>query len=162
MKNTNAKPLTPAQKKLLGFTLAYKGYVRTGASQTDESFEDWRHRQAREATQVIDPKTGEIVDVGCTISTAHRSDFDTLFLHFKKLAGEAKLEDAAENANECRQLAHAIAVLQRELALTNEYVGAIIQRITGGAKTWTKPEHGRAVRDALRYHRDRQGRKEAA
>lgn len=152
------KPLSPAQKKLLGFTLGYKGYVRTGASQTDESFEDWRHRQAREATQLMDPQTREIIEPGVTISTATRGDFDALFLHFKKLAGEAKLEDAADDANECRQLAHSIAVLQRELGMTDAYLTAIIKKIAG-EKTWTQVEHGRAVRDALRYHRDRQQKK---
>lgn len=149
------RPLTPKQRKLIAVTLGLKAYRRLG---TDEPFDDWRRREAREATQRRHPATGEITDPGVTISEAMQMHFDALFLHFKTLAGEASLEDAAPDAQELRQLTQSIGTLQRELGISDAYLGGIIKNITGGARTWSTPEHGRAVRNALRYHRHRQAR----
>ena len=148
----NARPLSPKQRTYLT-QLALRGWKRTGAS-AEEKFDDWRRRNAMKATELKN-EAGEIVQ-GVTISTALKSDFDSLHLHFKTLAGEASLDDAADHANELRQLHHSISKLQRSLGLTDAYLAGIVKNITRGAYHWTTPQQGRAVLNALRYHAQRQ------
>lgn len=136
------KLLTAKQRTYLA-TLAREGWKRTGAGD-DESFDDWRHRQCADCLN----------DTSASLSTATAAQFDALLLHFKILAGKATLEDTAENANELRQLAHAIFITAKEAGVTEGYVAGICKRMFHRS-TWSGAEEGRKVLNALRYHRDR-------
>lgn len=149
-KTQRLKPLTPAQRKLLGFTLARKAWERLGI---DESFDDWRRREAREATRHLTP------DDGVTISEAMQFHFDVLFTHFKMLAGEATLADGQDDAQAMRQLSHSISVLQRQLGFSDAYLGGMIKRLTHGQRTWTTLNEGTKLLNALRYAAQRQAKR---
>lgn len=148
------KPLSIKQRQYLTVTLAHKGFRRTGAEGTDETFNEWRHRQALEATKT-DTRPG------VTISEAKQSDFDALHLHFKTLAGEATLEDAGDDANERTQLMHSIEELRQALGYSEQYLAGICRKIIHSSQ-WQTAADGRKIQAALRYAVGRKKKAEKA
>jgi len=133
------KPLTPKQRGYLA-RLAKKAHdYLTGKGAIDEPFDAWRKREAMEASN------------GFTISEAPRRAFDDLEQHFLALGGQSAkaLERALGPENDMRQLAHAIAVAQRQAAVTPAYVQGICKRMFG-ADTWGNARQAKAVLIALR------------
>lgn len=147
------RPLTTKQRQYLTMRLAHKGFRRTGANESDETFDQWRHREAMEATKNANSE-------GVTISTAQQKHFNALKLHFAKLAGIATLEDAGDEAQELRQVTHSISVLCKELGYESGYLKGICKNILHDI-TWHTAADGRKIQAALRYAKTRK-KKQAA
>lgn len=133
------KPLTPKQRGYIAQLAKQAHDYLTSKGAIDEPFDKWRKREAMEATS------------GFTISEAPSRCFDDLEQHFLSLAGKADkaLERALGPGNDMRQLAHEIAVMQRQCAVTPAYVQGICKRMFG-ADTWSNAKQARSVLIALK------------
>lgn len=110
-------PLSNKQKSTLAI-VARKAHVKHGSFE-DESFDDWRAREAVEAC-------------GKRISEASNGDYNTLLAHFENLAGNARAAlDATMRADtdEHRQAMHVIDELLAQGGHKRAYAEKICQSV---------------------------------
>lgn len=144
------RSLTKPQRAFLGLLAdgARRRLIQHGAIDAhDESADDWRRREAREATKDLDPQGH-----GWKISEAPAHAFDALKAHFEVLSGKSReaLDTLTGPSNDTRQLTHLIDVQTKACGVTAGYVQGICKRMFGGRTTWQTAHEGKAVLAALK------------
>jgi hypothetical protein len=131
-------PFTNAQRITL---IARTAWAKlSGAGAIDESFNDWRQREA-------------VDTCGARISAATKSQLDRLETHFLAMGGNAAeaYQSAIGPSNELRQLCHLITIKAHECGVTAAYVQAISRRQSGSDEPLTVSA-ARALLIALKHH----------
>lgn len=121
------------------------------AGAIDESFNDWRQREAIETC-------------GARISAATKAQLDRLETHFLAMGGNSReaYDNATGPGNDMRQLCHLITIKARECSVTAAYVQAICRRMYGTDEPLTASQ-AKGLLIALKKHaRASRGGKEAA